>query len=141
MPKRRRGDRSDNEAETVTFTLSEDRSVDILSSSTTTPTTSTILSPPVPLLEQVINVSEWTIGTDRVFTSNTLFSSTVEPAPHMSFNEPDHNLHIPGAYYDVVDVSDFQPPPEPLQPSRSSDTESSKNSKERLLFFFLSAHY
>ena len=141
MPKRRRGDRSDNEAETVTFTLSEDRSVDILSSSTTTPTTSTILSPPVPLPEQVINVSEWTIGTDRVFTSNTLFSSTVKPAPHMSFNEPDHHLHIPGAYYDVVDVSDFQPPPEPLQPSQSSNTESSKNSKEILFLFFLSAHY
>ena len=65
--------------------------------------------------------------------SNTLFSSTVEPASSMSFNEPDHHLHIPGAYYNVVNVSDFQPPPEPLQPSRSSNTESSKNSKESLI--------
>lgn len=134
MPKRRRADRSDNEVETVTFTFSEDRSDNILSSSTTTPTASTILSPPLP--EQVINVSEWTIGTDRVSTSNTLFSSTDEPASSMSFNEPDHHLHIPGAYYDVVDVSDFQPPPEPLQPSRSSNTESSKNSKESLFYSF-----
>ena len=134
MPKRRRGDRSNNEVETVTFTISEDRSDNTLSSSTTTPTASTMFTPPLP--EQVINVSEWTVGSDRVSTSNALFSSMVEPAQSMSFNKPDHHLHIPGAYYDVVDVSDFQPPPEPLQPSQSSNTESSKSSKERLLFSF-----
>ena len=55
----------------------------------------------------------------------------------MSISESDHDLYIPGAYlnyYDVVDVSDFQPPPEPLQLSLSSNTESSKTSKVRLLF-------
>ena len=88
------------------------------SSSTITPTPTMILSPPSS--KQVFNVSEWTIETDRVSTSNTLFSSMVEPAPGMSFRESGRDLHIPGAYdnyYDVIDVSDFQPPPEPLQPS------------------------
>jgi hypothetical protein len=150
MPKRRRGDRSDNEVETVTFTIPEYVGSDYtLSSLMTTPTASTMFTPPLPELtastmftlplpEQVINVSEWTVGTDRVSTSNALFSTTFEPAPStsLSFNNPDHHLHIPGTYYDVVDVSDFQPPPEPLQPSQSSNTESSKNSKARSLFSF-----
>jgi hypothetical protein len=129
MPKRRRADYNDSEVETITFSIPEDNSP-LPSSSTTTPTPTTILSP--PLSEQVFNVSEWTVETDRVSTSNTLFSSTVEPAPGMSFRESGRDLHIPGAYdnyYDVIDVSDFQPPPEPLQPSRSSNTESSKTSK------------
>ena len=57
----------------------------------------------------------------------------------MPFGESHHDLHIPGAYlnyYNVVDVSDYQPPPEPLQPSLSSitETESSGTSKVRLLF-------
>ena len=156
MPKRRRGDRNYSEVKTVTFSIPEDNLDSTLSSSTTTPTPAT-LSP--PLSEQVFNVSEWTVETDRVSTSNTLFSSMVEPAPSMSFNksdhftfqvlismllapsmsysESDHDLHIPGAYlnyYDVVDVSDFQPPPEPLQPPLSSNTESSKTSKVRSSF-------
>ena len=137
MPKRRRADRNDNEVETFTFSIPEDK-VDCTDSSsiitpiiTPTPTTST------PSSEQVFNVSEWTVETDRVSTSNTLFSSLTEPAPSMSFGESDYDLRIPGAYnnyYDVIDVSDFQPPPEPLQPSRSSNTESSKTSKVRLKF-------
>lgn len=134
MPKRRRGDRSDNEVETVMFSIPEDHTDNTLSSSTTTPTPTMTFSPPLP--EQVFNVSEWTIESDRVSTSNTLFSSMVEPVPSMSSSVSDHDLHIPGAYhnYDVVDVTDFQPP-EPLQPTRSSNTESTKNSKERYLFF------
>ena len=144
MPKHRWGDRSDNEVETITFTISEDRADNTLSSSTTTPTALMMFTPlPTasmmfipPLPDQVINVSEWTVGTDHVSTSNTLFSSMAEPALSMSFNKPDHHLHIPGAYYDVVDVSEFQPPPEPLQPSQSSNTESFKNPKEILLFSF-----
>jgi hypothetical protein len=134
MPKRRRGDR-DNEVETVMFSIPEDHTDNILSSSTTIPTPTTTFSPPLP--EQVFNVSEWTIESERVSTSNTLFSSMVEPVPSMSSSVSDHDLHIPGAYhnYDVVDVSDFQPPLEPLEPSRSSNTESTKNSKERYLFF------
>ena len=103
-----------------------------------------ILSPPQALSEQVFNVSEWTIETDQVSTSNILFSSMVEPAPHKSFRESGHDLHIPGAYnnyYNVIDVSDFQPP-EPLQPSRSSNTKCSKTSKVSffppLLFDFYS---
>ena len=135
MPKRRRADRNDNEVETFTFSIPEDK-LDCTNSSsiiTPTPTTST------PSSEQVFNVSEWTVETDRVSTSNTLFSSLTEPAPSMSFmiSESDYDLHIPGAYndyYDVIDVSDFQPPPEPLQPSRYSNTESSKTSKVRLKF-------
>ena len=91
-----------------------------------------MLSPPLP--EQVINVFEWTVGSDRVSASHTLFSSIVEPAPINEPDEPDDHLHIPGAYYNVVDVSDFQPPPEPLGPSRSSNTESSKGSKVSLMF-------
>ena len=132
MPKRRRGERHDNDVKTVTFSIPEDTLDSTLSSSSTmtpTPTTTT------PLTEQVFNVSEWTIETDQVSTTNTLFSSLAEPALSMSFSESDHDLHISGAYehyYDVVDVSDFQPPPEPLQPSRSSNTESSKTSKVRL---------
>jgi hypothetical protein len=132
MPKRRRGDRNDNEVETITFSIPEDRLDSTLSSSTITPTPTTT----TPLSEQVFNVSEWTIETDRVSTSNTLFSSLVEPAPSMSFSESNYDLDIPGAYYDVVDVSDFQPPPEPLKPSRSSNTERSKTSKVRLFFNF-----
>ena len=57
-----------------------------------------------------------------------------EPASGASFSESDQDLHIPGVhhnYYDVVDVSDFQPPPEPLQPSTSANTESSKSLKVR----------
>ena len=131
MPKRRRGERHDNGVETVTFSIPEDTLDSTLSSSSTmTPTTTT-----TPLTEQVFNVSEWTVETDQVSTSNTLFSSLAEPALSMSFSKSDHDLHIPGAYehcYDVVDVSDFQPPPEPLQPSRSSNTESSKTLKVRL---------
>ena len=52
------GDHSDNEVETITFTISEDRSDNTLSSSssTTTPTASMMFTPPLP--EQVINVSE-----------------------------------------------------------------------------------
>jgi hypothetical protein len=136
MPKRRRADRNESEVETFTFSIPEDNT---LSSSTTapTPTPTTILSP--PLSEQVFNVSEWTIETDRVSTSNTLFSSMVEPGPGTSFRESGSDLHIPGAYdnyYDVIDVSDYQPPPDPLQPPLSSNTESTKTSKVRLLFFF-----
>ena len=140
MPKRRRAD-CDNEVETITFSIPEDNSP-LPSSSTITPTPTMILSPPSS--KQVFNVSEWTVETDRVSTSNTLFSSMVEPAPGMSFRESGHDLHIPGAYdnyYDVIDVSDFQPPPEPLQPSRSSNTESSKTSIVRLFspftYFYL----
>ena len=110
MPKHRKGDHSDNEFKTITFTISEDRSDSTLSSSTTTVTASTMFTPPLP--EQVMNVSEWTVGTDHVSTSNTLFSSIAKPAPSMSFNKPNHHLHIPGIYYNVVDVSDFQPLPE-----------------------------
>ena len=64
------GDHSDNEVETITFTISEDRSDNTLSSSssTTTPTASMMFTPPLP--EQVINVSEWTVATDHVSTSN-----------------------------------------------------------------------
>lgn len=135
MPKRRRGDRNDNEVESITFSIPDDSTP---SSSTTTPNPAMTLSSP-PLSEQVFNISQWTIETDRVSTSNTLFSSMVEPAPAKSFSESDHDIHIPGAYqnyYDVIDVSDFQPP-ESLQPS---NTESSKPSKVRLLFsFFLIA--
>ena len=133
MPKRRRGDR-DNEVETVMFSIPEDHTDNILSSSTTIPTPTTTFSPHLP--EQVFNVSEWTIETDRVSTSNALFSSMTEPVPSMSFSESDHDLHIPGAhhdYYDVIDVSDFQPPPEP-EPHKSFEfnkTESSKSSKVR----------
>jgi hypothetical protein len=138
MPKRRREDRSDNKAEAITFSMPEDILDNIPSYSTTNtmPKPTTTLSP--PLTEQVFNVSEWTIETDRVSTSNPLFSSMTEPAPSMLFSESDHDLHIPGAhhdYYDVVDVSDFQPPELP-QPSRSANSESCKSSKER--FFFLS---
>jgi|ERR1700679_435179 hypothetical protein len=133
MPKRRRDDHSDNKVETVIFSMPEDNS------STITPTSTTTFSPLLP--EQVINVSEWTIETDRVSTSNTLFSSMDEPAPSMSFSKSDRDFHIPGVYhnyYDVVDVSDFQPPPdsEPLQPSGSANAESSKRSKVRLFFCF-----
>ena len=96
MPKRRRGDRNNDEVETVTFSIPGDNLNSTLSSSTTTPTPATTLSP--PLSEQVFNVSEWTIETDRVSTSNTLFSSMAEPAPSMSFNKSDHDLHILGAY-------------------------------------------
>jgi hypothetical protein len=133
MPKRRREDRSNNKAETITFSMPEDI-LDNTSSSYST----TMPKPTTTLSEQVFNVSEWTIETDRVSTSNPLFSSMTEPAPSMSFSESDHDLHIPGAhhnYYDVVDVSDFQPPELP-QPSQSANTESSKSSKER--FFSLS---
>ena len=133
MPKRRREDHSDNKAETITFSMSEDI-LDNTSSSYST----TMPKPTTTLSEQVFNVSEWTIETDRVSTSNPLFSSMTEPALSMSFSEPDHNLHIPGAhhdYYDVVNVSNFQPPELP-QPSQSANTESSKSSKER--FFSLS---
>jgi hypothetical protein len=133
MPKRRREDRSDNKAETITFSMPEDI-LDNTSSSYST----TMPKPTTTLSEQVFNVSEWTIETDRVSTSNPLFSSMTEPAPSMLFSESDHDLHIPGAhhnYYDVVDVSDFQPPELP-QPSQSANTESSKSSKER--FFSLS---
>lgn len=129
MPKRRR-DQSDNGVETVIFSMPEDNS------STITPTPTTF-SPMLP--EQVISVSEWTVETDRVSTSNTLFSSMDEPAPSMSFGKSDRDLHIPGVYhdyYDVVDVSDFQPPPELLQPSGSANAESSKRSKVRLFFCF-----
>ena len=135
MPKRRRADRNDNEVETFTFSIPEDK-LDCTNSSsiiTPTPTTST------PSSEQVFNVSEWTVETDRVSTSNTLFSSMVEPRPGTSFRESGCDLHIPGAYdnyYDVIDVSDYQPPPEPRQPPRSSNTETTKTSKVRLLFFF-----
>ena len=134
MPKRRRADRNDSEVEAITFSIPEDNT---LSSSTTIPTPTTILSP--PLSEQVFNVSEWTIETDRVSTSNALFSSMVEPRPGTSFRESGCDLHIPGAYdnyYDVIDVSDYQPPPEFRQPPRSSNTETTKTSKVRLLFFF-----
>ena len=133
MPKRRREDHSDNKAETITFSMSEDI-LDNTSSSYST----TMPKPTTTLSEQVFNVSEWTIETDRVSTSNPLFSSMTEPALSMSFSESDHNLHIPGAhhdYYDVVNVSNFQPPELP-QPSQSANTESSKSSKER--FFSLS---
>ena len=140
MPKRRRADRNDNEAESITFSIPED-SIPSSSTTTTTPKPTTTLSP--PLSEQVFNISEWTVEADRVSTSNTLFSTMVESAPDKSSNESSRDIQIPGAYhnyYDVIDVSDFQPPPEPLQPSRSSITESSKNLKVRLLFsFFLIA--
>ena len=55
---------------TITFTISEDRSDNTLSSSssTTTPTASMMFTPPLP--EQVINVSEQTVETDHVSTSN-----------------------------------------------------------------------
>jgi hypothetical protein len=96
MRKRRRGDRNYNEVETVTFSIPEDNLDSTQSSSTTTSTPATTLSP--PLSEQVFNVSEWTIETDRVSTSNTLFSSMVEPVPSMSFKKSDHDLHIPSAY-------------------------------------------
>ncbi len=137
MPKRRRADRNESEVETITFSIPEENT---LSSSTTAPapTPTTILSP--PLSEQVFNVSEWTIESDRVSTSNTLFSSMVEAGPGTSFRESGSDLHIPGAYdnyYDVIDVSDYQPPPDPLQPPLSSNTESTKTSKVRLLFFSL----
>jgi hypothetical protein len=137
MPKRRREDRSDNKVETITFSMPEDTLDNTPSYSTTMPEPTTTLSP--PLTERVFNVSEWTIETDRVSTSNPLFSSMTEPAPSMSFSESDHDLHIPGAhhdYYDVVDVSDFQPP-ELLQPSQSANSESSKSSKERFFFHSL----
>lgn len=130
MPKkRRRGNYSDDEVEIVTFSMPEDNAP---SSSTITSTPATEFSPPLP--EQVFNISEWTVETDRVSTSNLLFSSIIEPVPSVLLGESDHGLHIPGAYRnydDVVDVSDFLPPPEPLQPSRSANTESSKSSKER----------
>lgn len=134
MPKRRRDGRNDNEVETVTFSMPEDMLDNTPYSITPT------FSPP-PLQEQVFNVSEWTVEANRVSTSNTLFSSMVEPAPSMSLSESDHgrNHHILDAYpnhYDVVDVSDFQPPPERLQPSRSENTDSSKSSKERVFIFF-----
>jgi hypothetical protein len=138
MPKRRRGDRSDNEVETAIFSIPEDKLDTTISSSTTSTTT---FSPPLP--EQVFNVSEWTVETDRISTSNTLFSMVDSGStPSISFSNSDQDLHIPGAYqdyYDVVDVSDFQPPPEPLQPSRSSNTESTKSSnlKERLFLLSL----
>ena len=142
MPKRRRADRNDNEAESITFSIPED-SIPSSSTTTTTPKPTTTLSPPSSLSEQVFNISEWTVEADRVSTSNTLFSTMVESAPDKSSNESSRDIQIPGAYhnyYDVIDVSDFQPPPEPLQPSRSSITESSKNLKVRLLFsFFLIA--
>jgi hypothetical protein len=136
MPKRRRGNRSDNEVETATFSIPED---DTLSSTPAASTTATLTTFSPPLPEQVFNVSEWTVETDRVSTSNTLFSSMVEPAPSMSFSESDHLHPIPGAYhdyYDVVNVSDFQPPPGPVQHSQSSNTERSKSSKARLFFSF-----
>ena len=134
MPKHRRGDHNDNKVETITFSIPEDRLDSTLSSSTITPTPTTT----TPLSEQVFNVSEWTIETDRVSTSNTLFSSLVEPALSMSFSESNYDLDILGAYYDsdVVDVSDFQPPPEPLKTSQSSNTEVSKTLKVRLFFYF-----
>jgi hypothetical protein len=130
MPKRRRGDRSDNEVEIITFRMPED----MLDSSLTVTSAPTTTFPPPALPEQVFKVSEWTVETDRVSTSNALFSSTTELASSASFSESDQDLHIPGVhhdYYDVVDVSDFQPPPEPLQPSTSANTESSKSSKVR----------
>jgi hypothetical protein len=133
MPKRRRGERSDDEAETTTFSMPEDNTP-----STITPTATTTFSP--PLQKQVFKVSEWTVETDRVSTSNNLFSmvgpSMAESVPSMSFSDPDHDLHIPDDYYDAVDVSDFQPPPEPLQPSGSANAEKAKSSKERFLVFF-----
>jgi hypothetical protein len=127
MPKRRRGDRSDNEVEIITFNMPEDR---LDSSSTITSAPTTTFTPPA----QVFKVSEWTVETDRVSTSNSLYSSVAEPASSASFSKSDHDPHILGAhhdYYDVIDVSDFQPPPEPLQPSGSVNTESSKSSKVR----------
>jgi hypothetical protein len=140
MPKRRRVDRSNDEVETVTFSMPEDTLDNTPSYSTTTPTPTTSFSPPLPLPEQVYSVSEWTIETNRVSTSNMLFSSKVEPVPSMSFNESDHDLHAHHNYYNVVDVSDFQPP-DLLQSSRSTNTEStntesSKSSKERLFVSF-----
>ena len=128
MPKRRRGDRSDNEVEIITFRMPEDT---LDTSSSTISSAPTMTFPPPALPKQVFKVSEWTVETDRVSTSNTLFSSMTEPASSASFGE---SLHIPGVhhdYNDVVDVSDFQPPPEPLQPSASANTESSKSSKVR----------
>jgi hypothetical protein len=126
MPKRKRNNRNnevDNEVETVTFSMPENNSPQ---ASLTTGTIHTSQAPTLP--EQVISVSEWTVETNRVSTSNNLFSSTAEPAPSTSFGESNDDLHIPGAYhnYDVVDVSDFQPPPEPLQSFESNNTESSK---------------
>jgi len=131
MPKRRRNNCSDDEIETVTFSISEDN---------TTPSLTTIhTSPMLPDLEQVFNVSEWTVETNRISTSNSMFSSMVKPVQSTSFSESNDNLHIPGPYrnsdyYDVVDVSDFQPPPEPEphQSFESNKTESSKSSKVRL---------
>lgn len=138
MPKRRRGNRSDNEVETATFSMPEDKLDNTPSSNnmiTPMPQATTTFSLPFP--EQVFNISEWTIETDRVSTSNTLFASMVDPASNTSFSKSDHNLHIPGAYHNYdVDVSDFQPPPEPLQSSGSANTESSRNSKERLFVSF-----
>jgi len=131
MPKRRRGNHSDNEVETTIFSIPEDNL------NTTLPST---INTPLPPAEQVFNVSEWTIETDRVSTSNTLFSPMVEPAASTSFSKSDQDLHIPGAYhkyYDVVDVSDFQPLPESLQPSQSSNAKRTKNLKERLFFLSL----
>ena len=87
--------------------------------------------PPPALPEQVFKVSEWTVETDRVSTSNALFSSMTKPASSASFSESDQDLHIPGVHHNYYDVSDFQPPPEPLQPSTSANTESSKSSKVR----------
>ena len=135
MPKRRRADRNDNEAESITFSIPDDSTPSSSNTTTTTPKPTTTLS--LPLSEQVFNVSEWTIEADRVSTSNTMFSTMVESAPDKSSSESGRDIQIPGAYhnyYDVIDVSDFQPPPEPLQPSRSSNTESSKTSKVRLKF-------
>ena len=88
----------------------------------------------------MFNISEWTVEADRVSTSNTLFSTTVESAPDKSSSESSRDIQIPGAYhnyYDVIDVSGFQPPPEPLQPSRSSNTESSKTPKVTIIIFLL----
>jgi hypothetical protein len=132
MPKRRRINRSDDEIKTATFSISEDNA---------TPSLTTIHTSPTLLAdsEQVFNVSEWTVETNRISTSNSMFSSMVEPVPSTSFSESDDNLHILGPYhnsdyYDVVDVSDFQPPPEPEphQSFESNKTESSKSSKVRL---------
>ena len=130
MPKRRRGDHSDNEVEIITFKMPEDT----LDSSLTITSAPTTTFPPPVLPEQVFKVSEWTVETDRVSTSNALFSSMTKPASSASFSKSNQDLHIPGVhhnYYDVVNVSDFQPPPEPLQPSASANTESSKSSKVR----------
>ena len=91
MPKFQQINHSDGEIKTATFSIPEDN---------TTPSLTTIhTSPMLPDSEQVFNVSEWTVETNQISTSNSMFSSMVELVLSTSFSELDGNLHITDAYH------------------------------------------